>query len=471
MPPPARPTEPFAPLAPLLKAVAAAPFPPVFFVSGDDDWIVTEARRRLAHAFRAAIPEGEVSEYDGNVREAVDDAATVALFATNRLVLLNADELFRARKVTAEELDALLDDAADATDEKAKRRLSRKAWALASSAGHGNAEDPQEIARKLAGRVKRADRAPELAALLSREVDEGEERENALDRLVDYVSRATPGDNVLVVTAVSPDPEHRVTELLRKTGRAARLDAPTDEARRERLASLGLERALERRVVVEPEVFDTLLERGRLAARPFLSELDRLIDSSPGPRVTAEMAARLIADERKEYGSDFVEAVTARKTPAALQLLDRLLSGGAEFAAFRPFGEAKESGAAPKKAPRGEAAFFPLLGLLTGDVRRMLILKAALHDRAAAARRLDYRSFTERVLPALKTPKAGQPPALVDGHPFALHKAYLASLEWTLPELTAFYTGLARLDRGVKTGEGSGRELLESLLLRLARTA
>ncbi len=469
--------EPFAEIAPLLQAARTAPLPPILFVSGDDDWIVAEAVRRIGAAFLEGFREGEVSSYEapgGGVAEAVADAATVALFATNRLVTLEATDLLRGKGLTADELDALLDEAADAReDARASTRLARKARALATSAGipaADLAEDPEDAARRIAGRVKRADRARELATLLSLPGAEDEGAESALDRLLDFARRAAPSDNVLLVHAVAPDPQHAGAQQLRKTARAADLSSASEDARRERLHAIGLERAIDRKVLVEPEVFELLSGRGRLQARPFLSDLDRLIDSAEGPRVTAEHAARQVADESREYGSDFVEAVAARDMLEALRLLGKLLSGGT-FAAFRPWGGKEEAPQSAKKGPRGEAAFFPLLGLLAGEVRRMLALRAALEERGASMRRADYRTFVDRILPALKTPRPGLPPLPLDGHPFVLHKAYLASLNWTADELADALIGIEAIDRGVKTGGGSGSELLEAWLLARAGPA
>ena len=473
--------DPFGALAPLLSAVANAPLPPVMTVIGDDEWFVAEAGRRLARAFRDAFPDGEVSEYDGSgngVREAVADAATVALFATNRLVSLDATELLRTRKLTAEEVEGLLDEAAEAglgappgapAEPRVLERLARKVRSLAREAGALVEGEVAESARKLAGRVRRADRARELEKLLSYPVDEGEAAETALWRLLDYVARAAPGDNVLLITAVSPEPEHGAFEELRRAP-SARLLAEGDAARRERLHALGLERVLERGKSAEADVFETLTERGRLTARAFLSELDRLVDSAAGSRVTTEAAARLVADERKEYGSDFVEAVARRRFLEALRIAERLLAAD-DFSAFRPFG--KETGPAPaKKGPKGEAAFFPLLGLLAAEVRRMLALKAALAEPGAepGPRRADYRAFVDRLLPRLKAARPGAAPVPIDGHPFVLHKAYLASFDWSIEELAGALAGLAEVDRGVKTGVGSGPELLQTWLLGLHRS-
>ncbi|MCL4810184.1 MAG: hypothetical protein KJ062_20685 [Thermoanaerobaculia bacterium] len=466
--------DPFGPLAPLLSAVASAPLPPVLTVLGDDEWFVGEAARRLSKAFLAAFPDGEVSEYDGTgngVREAVSDAATIALFATNRLVSLDVTDLLRTRKLTADEIDSLLDEASDAglgaapgapSEPRVLDRLARKARGLARDAGTLVEGDAAETARKLTGRVKRSDRAPELAQLLSLPVDDGEAAETALGRLLDYATRARPGDNVLLLRAISPDPDHAALAELRRTP-LARLTAADDAARRARLHALGLERVLERGKTAEPDVFETLTERGRLTARAFLSELDRLVDTAAGSRVTAEAAARLIADERKEYGSDFVEAVARKRFLEAIRIAERLFSSD-DFTAFRSFG--KDAPAAPaKKGPKGEAAFFPLLGLLAADIRRMLALKAALAEPGAdvPARRADYRVFVDRLLPSLKAARPGAAPVPVDGHPFVLHKAYLASFDWTLDELAAALSALADI-RGVKTGLGTGPDLLQSWL-------
>ncbi|MDL2716616.1 MAG: hypothetical protein PT977_02585 [Acidobacteriota bacterium] len=469
--------DPFAPLAPLLASARTTPLHPVLFLSGDDDWIVAEGARRLTAAFQEAFREGEVSTYEAageGVKEAVADAATVALFSTNRLVVLEATELFRGKGLTAEEVDALLDEAAEAQgDARVLTRLARKAHTFAGAAGVAVGDDPEDAARRIAGRVKRADRAPELAALLALLPAFEEGAESALDRLLDFAARAGASDNVLLVHAVTPDAQHRATQGLRRAARAADLSVPDESARRERLAALGLERAIDRQVLVEPEVFELLSGRGRLAARPFLSDLDRLIDSAAGPRVTAEEAARQIADESREYGSDFVEAVAGRDVAGALRLLGKLLSG-ASFSAFRPWG-GKEDAPSAKKGPRGEAAFFPLLGLLAAEIRRMLALRAALDERAAsssssgAPRRVDYRGFVDRILPALKATRPGLPPLPLDAHPFILHKAYLAALGWTAEDLKRALIGLEAIDRGVKSGAGTGPELLEAWLLSRAK--
>ena len=463
-------SDPFAPLAPLLASARTAPLHPLLFLTGDDDWIVAEGARRVAAAFREAFREGEVTVYEATgegVKEAVADAATIALFATNRLVVLEATELFRGKGLTAEELDALLDEAEEAGDDaRLKARLWRRASALAAAAGVTVGDDRDDAARRIAGRVKRADRAAALAVLLASLPAPEEGAETALDALLDYAQRAEASDNVLLVHAVSPDGKNRATQGLRRASRAADLSVPDEGARRDRLAALGLERAIERKVLVEPEVFDLLSGRGRLFARPFLSDLDRLIDAASGPRVTGEEAARQIADESKEYGSDFVEAVAGRDLFQSLRLLAKLLSG-ATFTAFRPWGE-REEAPAGKKGPRGEAAFFPLLGLLAAELRRMLALRAALDERGVppvAGRRTDYRGFVDRVLPALKAPRQGLPTFSLEAHPFVLHKAFLAALGWTAEELRRALTGLEAVDRGAKSGAGTGPELLEAWLL------
>jgi len=474
--------DPFAPLAPVLAALRQAPLPSVLFVSGDDEWIVGEAVRRGVVAFRDAFREGEVASYDGageSVKEAVADVATIALFATNRLATLDVTDVLRTKKLSADELEALLEEAADARPAgpetagpappapAALLRVARRAHALAAAAGVETSESPAEAARKLAGRVRRSDRAKELEELLSLPSGAGESAETAAERLVDFVERASPGDNALLAFAVSPDPDHRATSLLQRAGPSADLAAAGEDAKRAQLVALGVERALDRNALVEPEVFEILTGRGRLSARHFLLDLDRLIDVVPGKRVTGEEAARHVDRQEKSYGSDLVEAVAQRRPVDGLRILERLLAGG-EFTAFRPWG-GREEGASARRGPRGDAAFFPILGLLAAEFRRMLAVRAALNERglgSGGARRADYRTFADRLLPALRTPRPGSAPSVgLDGHPFVLHKAYLAALEWSADELADALSGLSAVDRGVKSGAGSGPELLEGWLL------
>jgi DNA polymerase III delta subunit len=472
--------DPFAPLQPLLAAVRRAPLPPVLFVVGDDDWIVAEAVRRVGAAFREAFPEGEVAGHEGTadgLREAIADAATVALFASNRLVLLEGTEILRVRKPSADELESLLGEAGGSGSRpvgsaasQALRRVARRLLGLAAAAGIDGSDGADEAARRLAGRVRRPDLAEEIAPLLEIALEAGESGEPSATALADYASRSAPGENVLLVHAVSPDAEHGAAAALRRSGPSADLSVGDDRERAGRLCTLGLERAIERGALVEAEVFDLLTGRGRLAARDFLSDLDRLIDGAAGRRVTLEDAERLVDDRRKEYGSDFVEAVSARRFPEAFLILERLLSGGS-YTAFRP-SAGREEGPSPPKGPRGDAAFFPILGLLAAELRRMLALKAAAADRridAGGGRRLDYRAFADRLLPALRAPRTGVPPLAADSHPFVLYRSYRAGEAWTLEELADALTTLAGVDRGAKSGGGTGPDLLEGWLLSRAR--
>jgi hypothetical protein len=98
----------------------------------------------------------------------------------------------------------------------------------------------------------------------------------------------------------------------------------------------------------------------------------------------------------------------------------------------------------------------------------MLALKAAASDRgidAGGGRRLDYRTFADRLLPALKAPRAGVPPLVADAHPFILFRSFQAGGAWTLEELSGALVALANVDRLAKSGGGAARELMEGWLL------
>ena len=52
--------------------------------------------------------------------------------------------------------------------------------------------------------------------------------------------------------------------------------------------------------------------------------------------------------------------------------------------------------------------------------------------------------------------------------PWLLVGLGLASLDWSVTELTEALCGIERIDRGVKSGAGTGPELLETFLLERA---
>jgi hypothetical protein len=57
-------------------------------------------------------------------------------------------------------------------------------------------------------------------------------------------------------------------------------------------------------------------------------------------------------------------------------------------------------------------------------------------------------------------------PALpLEAHPFLLYRSFQSAEGWTLEELTGALRGLSEVDRGAKSGGGSGFELMETWLL------
>ncbi len=220
---------------------------------------------------------------------------------------------------------------------------------------------------------------------------------------------------------------------------------------------------------MDSEVLELLSGRGRLQARAFLSDLDRLIDSSEGPRVTAESAARQIADESNEYGSDFVEAVAARDMLQALRLLGKLLSG-ATFSAFRPWG-------AKEEAPGGEE----------GPARRGRVLPAprsprrrrAADARAPRRARGAGRRAASRGLPNVRGSHPARPEDAASRSPGAAPRRPSLHPAQGVPRVAELDRGRARRrarrDRGDRPRRQDGRrlgsELLEAWLLSRLRPA
>jgi hypothetical protein len=95
-------------------------------------------------------------------------------------------------------------------------------------------------------------------------------------------------------------------------------------------------------------------------------------------------------------------------------------------------------------------------------------LDQPLFDGADATKRdlVDYLdAVRDRILPVLKSPRPGAAPVPVDGHPFVLHRSWLAAQDWTLGQLVDALKEIAEIDAGVKSGAGTGPELLEAFLL------
>src|SRR5262249_53888782 len=97
---------PFSSPAPVLPRLKSAPFPPLVFIAGDDEWIVSEAVKRAESAFKEAFPDGEVAPHTGeraSLSAALEDVLSIPLFAPHRLVMFSGGDLFETPRAAGSE--------------------------------------------------------------------------------------------------------------------------------------------------------------------------------------------------------------------------------------------------------------------------------------------------------------------------------------------------------------------------------
>ena len=149
-------------------------------------------------------------------------------------------------------------------------------------------------------------------------------------------------------------------------------------------------------------------------------------------------------DEASEDVYEFFEAVGRRDAADVLTRLERLFSGRDVWAGDRAV-DIEE--AWPQK----------FLGMLTGEIRRMLQIRARLEESGPGAfdTSMTYGAFQVRVLPRLMASVApfGRSPfetASGGAHPFALYRAAQRSSRFTTSELVRALSRAADVDVALK---------------------
>src|SRR4029077_9452419 len=99
------------------------------------------------------------------------------------------------------------------------------------------------------------------------------------------------------------------------------------------------------------------------------------------------------------------------------------------------------------------------LGMLTSEMRRMLLIRSRLEEGGSPGgldARMSYATFQARVLPRLMTPAtpSGRSPFVPASgkpvHPFALYRAALRSAQFTSPQLARALARPAEVDTKLK---------------------
>jgi DNA polymerase III delta subunit len=412
--------------------------PSVVLVTGDVEFFVEEAASRARDAL-AGGGDTEVLRFEDDApADAVSDALlNRSLFSPRRIV-----ELDVSRLLGTETPGKLLDAAVGAWDRGGpggRREAFRHARALLSALDLPSDGDPAETAAAAAKKVRRKEEAELFAEILKELPAEKSGGPAALKgALRVLLERGKENDGtVAVVRAVDPPSGVDLLGEIEKKGLV--LEASVGEDAAGALRRLAGALAKERDVAMEPAAVERLI--GRTDAKPaaFAAELSKLLEwAGKGGRIRAADVVAQVEDGSSEEMYSFYDAIGRRDAGEVLSRLERLLSG-------RPVRMGREE--------MDTEDYWPvrLLGLLTGEIRRMLLLRARLDEAGVVfSAGMPFPRFQAQVLPHLTAPVRpfGRPPA--QGKPYGVFKLAERASRYKTAELARALARAADVDVALK---------------------
>jgi hypothetical protein len=305
---------------------------------------------------------------------------------------------------------------------------------------------PEETAEAAARKVRKKEEAPLLAEIL-KELPEEKSGGDAVLRsaLRALLVRDENDGTVALLTAVSPPAG---VDLVREIAeRGLVLETTVGDDAEPALRRLASSRAKEREVVLDPAAIERLLVRTDSRAAAFARELEKLLEwAGKGGRIRAADIESNVEDESSEDVYGLFDAIGRRDAGDALARLERLLDGRDVRAGEREFRKIED--------------IWPvqLFGMLAGEVRRMLLIRARLDEGGAAGfdGSMSYPAFQARVLPRLMAPAApfGRSPfetAQGGAHPFGLYRSAQRAAKFTTRQLARALARAADVDVALKT--------------------
>jgi len=415
--------------------------PAVVLVCGGVEFFVEED----ASGVRAdlADEETEILQFDDDApAEAVSDALlNRSLFSARRIVSLDVSRLLGTD--TPGTLFAAAVEGWEAGGAAGRRQAFKNARALLAALDLSSSEDPVRNAEAAARRVRKKDDAAALAEIL-REMPEEKGGGVAVLRAAirALLARGRNDGTVAVLTAVAPPAG---VDLLEEIGaKGLVLESSVGEDAAPALRRLAAVRAKDREVTVEPAAIERLIERTDTDPALFAAELGRLLDGAgKGGRIRAADVVASVVDESSEDVYDFFEAIGRRDAGAALVRLERLLEidrrnvrqGQRQVEVIEEIWEQQ------------------LLGYITSELRRMLILRSLLDETGGFDAGMSPRAFETRLYPRLIAPIApfgrsawGRAPK-----PYALFKASQRAAKYSAAELARALSRAADVDASLKS--------------------
>jgi DNA polymerase III delta subunit len=419
--------------------------PAAILVSGDVEFFVEEA---VGRAREALSGKGiEVLRFEDDApSEAVSDALlNRSLFSDSRLV-----ELDISRLLGTDSPGRLVTKALEGWEKGGaggRREAFKAARALLAALDLPAGGDPTENAEAAAKRVRKKDDAPLLAEILKELPEEKSGGPGVVKAaLRTLLERGEKNDGtVALLTAIAPPAG---VDLLQEiTARGLVLEVPVGDDPGPALRRLAGSRAKEHEVVLEPGALERLLNRTDADPATFASELEKLLDwAGKGGRLRAADVEANVEDEASEDLYGLFDAIGRRDAGDALARLERLFDGRDVRQGDRTLEKIEE--------------IWPiqLFGMITGEVRRMLLLRSRLEESGPGGFNADmsYATFQARVLPRLLAPAAPFGRSPFEGgkgptHPFALYKASQRSSRFTARELARALSRAADVDVRLKS--------------------
>jgi DNA polymerase III delta subunit len=414
--------------------------PSVVLITGDVEFFVGEAAAKAAASL--AGEDAEVLRFEEDApAEAVSDALlNRSLFSARRVVQFDVSRL-----LGTETPAKLLDQAVTAWETgtpAGRREAFRRARALISALDLPAGAPAEELAEDAARKTRRK---PQQDALLSilRELPEEKGGPGVLKDALRFLLERGNDGTVALVTATSPPAGVDLLEEIAKKGLV--LEASVGKGAGSALTRLARALAKEREVSLEPQAIDRLLLQTDSNPELFSSELQKLLQwAGSGGRVRAADVRENVNDDSSEDVYAFYDAIGRREAGEALSRLEQLFSE-----------RAVRSG--DRKMEKDESWPVIFLGMLTGEVRRMLLIRARMEESGGGPdASQNYNAFQARVVPRLAEPVApfGRSPfenkkGAISG--FLWFKAAVRAARYSTPELSRALARAADVDVRLKS--------------------
>jgi DNA polymerase III delta subunit len=417
--------------------------PSVLLIVGDVEFFIQEAAAKVLEKLGAEDTEILKFGDDAPAEAVCDTLLNRSLFSLRRIVQLDISRLLGSQSP-----GRLLTGALEAWQRgtpAGKREAFRQTRALLSAldlAASGEAEAVAEAA------VKRLRRREEAAAALTEILRElPEERGGsavlvgALRLLIDRPNEGT----VAVLTATAPPVGVDLLSEIARKGLVLEVSVGPDADAA--LLRLARARAQERNVVLDADAVERLLVQTDARPELFTAELEKLLEwAGAGGRVRASDVWANVEDDSSEDLYAFYDAIGRRDAGDALARLVRLFSG-------------RQVRAGERDMDAGEDGWPQIfLGMLVGEVRRMLLVRACLSE--GSSHRFDsampYSVFQTSVLPRLEEPVApfgrtpfANPQGQVTG--YLWYRVAQRAARYTVPELARALARAADVDVRLKS--------------------